>query len=211
MVGHDDESTVTSSVACEAASVASDTTGATFTCTATSAGGLPAPGWCKARCDDAVTATITPLPNRDGWHKEDVTVRFSGTDAVPGSGVAACLPDVILIAKGVGLSASGTCFDVAGNISAPAAVTVNIDRTPPSVAIVTPHDGSYAQGAAVNASYSCADASSGIAQCEGPVARGPLDTDTVGERTFSVTATDRAGNRVIATTTYRSQLHHAAT
>ena len=35
----DDESTVTSSVACEAASVASDTTGATFTCTATSAGG----------------------------------------------------------------------------------------------------------------------------------------------------------------------------
>ena len=154
-----------------------------------------------------MTATITPQPGGAGWHKEDVEVHFSGTDAVPGSGVAACLPDVILTGEGVGLSASGTCFDVAGNISASATATVNIDRTPPTVAIVTPSGGSYAHGAAISASYSCADALSDIVQCDGPVASGgPLDTATVGERTFSVTATDRAGNRSIATATIRHEL-----
>ena len=201
----DDESTITSSVGCEAASVASDTTGSMFICTATSAGGTASATAAVKR--DATPpnaiATVTPPPNTGGWHKEDVTVHFRGTDAVTGSGVAACRPDVILTGEGVGLSASGTCSDVAGNTSAPVAVTASIDRTLPSVSIVTPRDGSYAQGAAVNASYSCADALSGIAQCEGPVASGAtLDTSTVGERTFSVTATDRAGNRVTATSTY---------
>ena len=55
----------------------------------------------------------------------------------------------------------------------------------------------YALNQAVPASYSCADESggSGVASCAGPVASGsPIDTASVGSKTFTVQASDNAGN-----------------
>ena len=79
------------------------------------------------------------------------------------------------------------------NIGAPPA-----DTTAPNVSIATPADGAtYTQGQVVNASYSCTDevGGSGIATCAGPVANGaPIDTATAGGHTFTVNATDVAGN-----------------
>jgi hypothetical protein len=53
--------------------------------------------------------------------------------------------------------------------------------------------------------YSCADEpnGSGLASCQGSVADGsPLDTKTVGAKTFEVNATDNAGNHATTSVSY---------
>jgi hypothetical protein len=76
----------------------------------------------------------------------------------------------------------------------------------PAVSITTPVDGAtYARGQSVSAGYACADeeGGSGIASCVGTVADGqPVDTTTLGPKTFSVTATDYAGNTTTRTAGY---------
>jgi len=61
----------------------------------------------------------------------------------------------------------------------------------------------YPAGAAVLASYACADARSGVAGCSGPVANGaPIDTAGGGPRSFTVVATDNAGNTRTTSVSY---------
>ena len=86
--------------------------------------------------------------------------------------------------------------DLAGNVEATQSVTFNVDATGPVITITTPAVGAdYLIDAAVNAAYTCIDALSGTATCSGTVANGSaLDTATVGTHTFSVSATDLAGN-----------------
>lgn len=93
-----------------------------------------------------------------------VTVRL---DAVPG--------EPVLTARGVGRPA---------------------DSEPPVITIASPVDGeSYALGEIVVAAYTCEDAASGVSTCTGPVLDGqPVDTASAGDQTFSVIATDGAGN-----------------
>ena len=76
-------------------------------------------------------AVASPKPNGNSWNNTNVTVTFSGTDAV--SGIDFCTGAITLLGEGAGQSASGTCTDKAGNTSAPAAATINIDRTPPVI------------------------------------------------------------------------------
>ncbi|HYF44558.1 MAG TPA: S8 family peptidase, partial [Acidimicrobiales bacterium] len=79
------------------------------------------------------------------------------------------------------------------------------DTTDPTVTLTTPPVGaSYTQGQAVNASFSCSDTGgSGLASCVGTVANGsPIDTATVGTRTFTVTARDNAGNDTVVSRNY---------
>ena len=77
-----------------------------------------------------------------------------------------------------------------------------VDQTAPRVGIGTPADGArFVQGQTVAAAYSCADEfnGSGLASCAGPVGAGvPIDTRSPGTRTFTVRATDRAGNAASA-------------
>ena len=57
----------------------------------------------------------------------------------------------------------------------------------------------------MNASYACSDEAggSGIASCAGPVNSGTaLDTASLGLKTFTVTATDNAGNTTSASRSY---------
>ena len=79
------------------------------------------------------------------------------------------------------------------------------DLTPPTVTITTPADGAvYTVGQVVLADYDCADEAggSGLATCDGPVADGdPIDT-SLGTHTFTVSATDVAGNPGGASSTY---------
>ncbi len=63
----------------------------------------------------------------------------------------------------------------------------------------------YIKGQSVAADFSCQDETggSGLASCSGPVINGdPIDTSTVGSHSFSVTATDNAGNSATAINTY---------
>jgi hypothetical protein len=202
----DAESTVTSTTGCGAASVTSDTAGTTLTCSATSAGGTSSVSVTIKRDATAPTATASagPPANQYGWRKQNVTVTFSGTDAL--SGGVTCDPPVVLSSQGANQSVSGSCYDAAGNPSLPATVSgVNIDKTPPTASITSPQNGaSYSRNQVVNASFSCADALSGPASCSGTVPLGdPIDTTKKAKNAkFTVTATDKAGNTTRQTVTY---------
>jgi hypothetical protein len=150
------------------------------------------------------TATVLPAANGAGWNNTAVTVSFSGTDSLNGSGVASCSPNVILANPGAAQSATGTCADKAGNLSAQAKASVSIDETPPTVSITTPANGaSYALGSSVSAAFTCADALSGVASCLGTLPNGTaLNTTTAGTYGFTVTGTDAAGNAASATASY---------
>jgi hypothetical protein len=94
-----------------------------------------------------------------------------------------------------------------GTDPTPATTTWSVDATAPTVSIVRPVAGAtYRQGQVVTADYSCADVGSGLAQeqgCVGDVADGSaVDTSSTGGRTFTVTATDAAGNRATRNVAY---------
>jgi hypothetical protein len=77
------------------------------------------------------------------------------------------------------------------------------DTAPPTVTIAQPAATAYLLGARVAASFSCADLGTGIASCAGTVANGSfVDTASVGTKTFTVDAVDRAGNATLQTVTY---------
>ena len=80
------------------------------------------------------------------------------------------------------------------------------ENTKPSITLTTPADGAtYSLNQAVNANYSCQDEAggSGIESCQGTVANGSaIDTASTGSKTFTVTATDNAGNQNSLTRTY---------
>ena len=86
-----------------------------------------------------------------------------------------------------------------GGVGVPAA-----DVTPPDITITTPADGAtYPAGTAVTADYDCTDAESGVATCDGDVSDGvTIDTSVVGNYTFTVDASDVAGNTASLTHTY---------
>jgi hypothetical protein len=152
----------------------------TLTCTATDvADNVGEPLSTVVRIDDG-PPTITPAPvTADGqpytsgtWTRQDVTVRYVCADAV--SGPASCPDDVTVTSELFTTTASPTIKDVAGNTSAPAAaVTVQIDRTDPTItATATRADGQpYAAGTwsdqPVTVRYECFDTlvGSGVASC----------------------------------------------
>jgi hypothetical protein len=80
------------------------------------------------------------------------------------------------------------------------------DTTKPTITLTTPAEGAtYTLNQAVNANYSCQDESggSGLKSCQGTVANGSaIDTASSGTKTFTVTATDNAGNQNSVTRTY---------
>jgi hypothetical protein len=144
-------------------------------------------------------ASASPAPNANGWNNTDVTVTFTGSDAL--SGIDACDPAVVLSAEGANQSASGTCTDKAGNVSAPATASgIDIDKTKPTLVWNGgPADGSSHYFGFVPAAPTCAaqDALSGPDTC---VVTGY--GTTVGTHTMTATAKDKAGNSHSETRSY---------
>ena len=65
----------------------------------------------------------------------------------------------------------------------------------PELAISSPAGTLYTLNQAVTASYSCTDSGSGIASCSGTAPNGAkIDTASAGSKSFTVNASDRAGN-----------------
>ncbi len=126
--------------------------------------------------------------------------------------VASCT-GTVAVGASIDTAATGThrftvkAKDAAGNAATKTVTyTVVADGTRPTITVTAPAAGGrYAQHAPVAAHYACQDGpnGSGVASCTGPVADGAsLDTATLGTRTFSVTARDRAGNVATKTVTY---------
>jgi hypothetical protein len=95
--------------------------------------------------------------------------------------------------------------DNAGNIEATKLIAFKADSDKPTANIPRPADGAvYKLGKPVTASYKCADKQSGLDTCVGTVPNGsPVDTSTVGMHSFTVTATDKAGNVTTETVHYQ--------
>lgn len=167
--------------------------------------------------------TITPPDNTpptttdnapSTWQKADFTVALACTDNEGGSG---CKETKYRIDGGawqtgssVSISTDGDhlieyySIDNAGNQEGVKSVHAKLDKTPPTVTITAPTTGSeYILNGNVLANWSATDAVSGIASATGTVPSGSaIDTSTVGEKTFTVVATDNAGNQTTQTETY---------
>jgi len=131
------------------------------------------------------------------WYRDAVTIDIGAlpdpalSDGSPGSGVdaASYAPAVVLSANGVNtLSAHVT--DVAGNASAAATRQVHVDAQPPTVTPACPASASLHGQASVAATAH--DGESGLAI--DPSGTYPVDTSSVGPKTFTFEATDRVGH-----------------
>lgn len=165
-----------------------------------------------ANIEDATPPDIDPhlsctLPGQAGWCRGTAQLTWTVTD--PESAVSSksgC--DATTITKDTAPSGSlFTCTATSAGGTASQPVTVFRDATPPNVTVTVPADrAEYSPGTNVIAEFACTDASSGIEplSCRGTVPSGnPIDTASVGTKTFTVTATDRAGNTRSLTRTYQ--------
>jgi hypothetical protein len=151
------------------------------------------------------TASASPAPNSYGWNNASVTVSFSGADGL--SGIQSCASPVILASEGAGQSASGTCTDKAGNVSASATASgINIDLTQPVVSVTGVSNGAtYTLGAVPVAGCSTSDALSGVATTANVSVSGGMPPG-VGTFTASCNgAIDKAGNSKNVSVTYTVQ------
>ncbi|MEA2461841.1 MAG: hypothetical protein QOH90_2018, partial [Actinomycetota bacterium] len=99
-----------------------------------------------------------------------------------------------------------TTTDTVGN-SRTQAITYNVvDVTNPTATIAAPLNGAVIdRHAVVDADFACADETggAGLDTCVGTVANGsPIATGTIGSHSFSVSATDKAGNSFTKTISY---------
>jgi hypothetical protein len=160
----------------------------------------------------------SPAANGADWNNTNVDVTLSANDH-GGSGVdhvtysidGGADVNVFGASASFTLSSEGVhtihyhAVDNAGNAEADQSKTVRIDKTAPTITILSPVDGStYMLGAAVNASYSCSPGSgSPLSSCAGPVISGaPISTTPASVKTFTVNASDAAGNTASLTYTY---------
>jgi hypothetical protein len=167
---------------------------------------------------DATPPLVTPqvscsLPGNGVWCRGTVNVTWTVDD--PDSTVSStpgCAPTTIS-ADTAAAGTTLTCSATSAGGSASASVTVFRDGTAPSVAIDAPASSpAYGLNAAAVADYACADSTSGVASCIGPVADGAgINTTTPGTRSFVVNASDQAGNTASVTRTYLVQYAPAGT
>lgn len=150
--------------------------------------------------------TLDPIANAAGWWNSPVTVKFIATDKVPGSGVdnSTCTAPQTFSSEGT-FSATGSCSDVAGNVSDPVtASNIRIDLTAPTVQINTKPASSVNVDTAAFTFSGTDTGGSGIVKYECSLDGDPFADCTsgsanykdlsTGTRTFKVHATDAAGN-----------------
>ena len=154
----------------------------------------------------AIVATVTPSPNDAGWNNTNVTVTFTCSDTT--SGIASCPGDVLLPQDGANQVITGTATDIAGN-TASASVTVNLDKTPPVVTMVSPLPGATIEDPSVIVQGTINETLSGVASitCNGtPTTLSGFSFTcnialVTGQNTIQTAATDLAGNTGYASIT----------
>ena len=137
-----------------------------------------------------ITSAVTPQPNGSGWNNTNVTVSFSCSDV--NFAIAKCPSPVTVASEGAGQVITGTAIDQAGGAAASSSITVNLDKSSPSI---TASANSSSGGGSVltlpvTVTFNCADAVSGVASCPAPI----QVTSAGAHQVFSGTATDKAGN-----------------
>jgi hypothetical protein len=146
----------------------------------------------------------SPAPNAAGWNNTNVSIPFTLADNASGVASSSTPSPLLLTSEGMGITGAVTATDIAGNSKTYTSPAVKIDKTPPTVVIASPLNGStYRLNSSITASYTCADGLSGITGCAGTQANGATFAATpVGSKTFVVSATDAAGNTTGVTNMY---------
>jgi|GEM_PF-3302203 len=161
-----------------------------------------------------VQGTTNIAPNAKGWFRTDVTVQWSASDPPlidghPGSGVAEVSSPVTITQEGKDILVTGQATDNAGNVGT-AQVSLNIDKTPPTITITEPQGVTYLDDQTITPSFSATDALSGVDTVAGSVyglsamnGQGiELWQLPLGPVPFTVTASDNAGNSASQTVTF---------
>lgn len=205
----DPESPISSMTGCGTVTVTAETSGTTFTCTATSAGGTSSVSHTVKidKTKPVITGNASPAANSNGWNNTDVTVSFScaETGSVQSGIDTNTVAGATLTNEGEGQSVTntGTCTDKAGNTADPATVSgINIDKTAPTITGSATANGSpYTPGTwtnkSVTVSWTCSDSLSGLAgACPGSTT---LDTSGADQSVNSGDVCDKADNCTSAT------------
>ncbi|MBI2346930.1 MAG: hypothetical protein HYV03_08695, partial [Deltaproteobacteria bacterium] len=146
-----------------------------------------------------LAAQVDPVPNAAGWNNKDVLVLFRAEDAL--SGVADVTPAVVpVVTEGAGQVLISKATDIAGNQTT-AQVTVNLDKTAPVVAMVSPAPGTkfHKPNQTVQGTASDANSITGVACNSAPATFDGANfscelTLVKGDNPIVVAATDIAGN-----------------
>ena len=149
-----------------------------------------------------IAPAVAPAPNAAGWNNTNVTVTFGCNDS--GSGVSTCPPPIAVTGEGAAQQFCGQAVDSAGNTSASACATVNIDKTPPTISYSvspSPNASGIITTTPVTITFVCADALSGVALCAQPI----TVTTTGMNQVFTGTARDVAGNTASVAVTLNIQ------
>ncbi len=142
--------------------------------------------------------------NAFGWNKSDVTVEYLASDAV---GLASpATGSFTFTAEGENQSHTFTVTDLAGNQASATIESVNIDKTPPSAALV-PASGTYLPG--TNFSWDSGDGLAGLASTRmvvggvtSVVGSAGLRMMTPGTQSVELVVTDRADNTATVARSY---------
>ena len=192
----DPESAITSRSGCDTATLAADTPGVDYTCTATSEGGTTTLHVSVKR--DATPpsiefGSITPPPNASGWNNTGVDVEFQVTDATSGVEMTSHVSPLRFDAEGSGQTRLVTATDVAGNTVSMISPAISIDRTPPSIHVSRSPEANVAgwNNTTVTASYVAEDGLSGLAS---PPSGSFAFTTEGASQAHTFTVTDLAGN-----------------
>lgn len=167
--------------------------------------------------------TIAPMTifmtSGDGvsdWFRSEVQVTLLATDEYGGSGVDKTEYSLDGGVAWLTYSEPRTIFnegihsiqyrstDKAGNTEEIKTAEIKIDKTPPTININTPKEGEkYILNSVLTAEWSATDDGSDIKNSSGTFESGSLiDTSAVGEKEFTITANDKAGNSYTKTVKY---------
>lgn len=136
---------------------------------------------------------------KNGWYVTPVKVHFTCADVL--SGLASCQDDVTLSSNGAAQSATGSAKDIADNVGTGSVSGISIDNENPTITKVNVANGFYPLGTAPAATCDATDSFSGLDTCKVAVAGGTANG--VGTFSWTATATDKAGNSVSQTGTYK--------
>jgi hypothetical protein len=142
-----------------------------------------------------VTGVVSPKPNAAGWHKGDVTVTWSATDAGSGVGSGPAPTTDSQTVDTAGVTKSATATDRLGNAGS-GSVTVKLDKSAPTI-IGSPSPDANANGwnnTDVTVSFNCTDSLSGIKSCTGSTTL----TSSAANQSVTGTAVDNADNSASA-------------
>ncbi len=157
---------------------------------------------------DKTAPVISVTPASGEWSREDISVHVTASDSLSGlaNGADSAFTLTTSVAEGTETANASTgtriVMDVAGNDAVAGPVSgLKVDKKAPEITVTTPSGESYLLHQAVNAAFSVTDGGSGVGSIMSSSANGsPLDTSTVGTKTFTVSASDRVGNLAVPVT-----------